>query len=289
LSSRAEGRFAVPVLLVAVAAISSAAILVRLGTGVHPVALAAWRAGIVAVLLAPTWRPFGRRDGALVVLSGLCLALHFGTWFASISHTTVLRSTVFVCLNPIWVGLGEWLLLKRPPGWRYWLGVAVAVLGVAGMGGDLDGGSLYGDALALVGGLFGSAYLLTGRVVRQRVAIGSYACSVCAVACAALTVVGVSASVPLGGFSMPQWTVIAALALGPHMIGHNGVNYALKYLPAAPVAAVILLEPVGAAALAAGLFGERPSRPELLGGFVILIGVWMATWRGAAEVVDPVR
>ena len=272
-------------LAVAVMAISSAAILVRLGDGVHPVALAAWRAGIVATLLAPTWRPFSRRDAALVLLSGTCLALHFWSWFASISHTTVLRSTVLVCLNPIWVGLGEWLVLKRPPGGRYWLGVAVAIGGVALMGGSLGGGSLYGDGLALVGGMFGSAYLLTGRAVRQRVGIGPYASSVCAVACVGLLVVAGVGGVPLSGFSQPQWLVIAALALGPHMIGHNGVNYALKYLPAAPVAAAILLEPVGAALLAAGLFGELPGPRELVGGAVILGGVLVATWVGRQREV----
>ena len=271
-----------PVLALAVTAISTAAVLVRLAPDVSPVAAALWRTAAVGLLLSPTLigakLKLKRWDSLLIILSGLLLALHFWTWFASLSHTTVMRSTVLVCLTPIWAGLLEWGLLKQAPDRRYWGGVVLALLGVVAMSGaSLEGISFLGDGLALLGGVLSASYLLVGRVVRPRVPIGPYGSLICLSCAAWLLPAAFLTGSSLTGFAMTSWFVLAGMALGPQLLGHIGLNYAVRYVPAATVAALLLLEPVGASMLGALLLAEFPTMQEIFGGVLILAGVGVSS------------
>jgi len=281
----------VGVLAVAVLAISSAAVLVRaIGPAVHPLALAFWRTLGIAVLLAPAVRRVSRRDAARIALAGVCLAGHFATWFGSLQTLGVLRSTVLVCLGPLWTGFLEWTFLRRRPSAIFFVGLLLALPGIALLtGSDPGPDSLQGDALALLGGMLGAAYLVLGRSVRARVGIGTYASLVCAAAAAALAPAVVLAHVPLVGFAPRTWALIAALAVGPQLLGHNGFNYALRWLPAATVASVTILEPVGATVLAAIFLGERPGPLAILGGVLAVAGVYGATRRPGAAWAGSTR
>lgn len=293
----------VPVMILAVTAISAAAVLVRLAPEVHPIGAGFWRTLLVGGLLLPVallrrppgtppWRlldRLARRDLLVILGAAALLAGHFWSWFASLHMTTVLRSTVLVCLNPIWAGVFEWVFLRRNPGGRFWLGIGVAVAGVvlmttSGSSPELDGATaaarpLLGDALALLGGLLGALYLLAGRVVRPRVDIDLYGAVMCLACALWLLPAAALTGATLTGFSWQTWAVLAALGMGPQLMGHIGLNYAVRYLPAATVAAVTLLEPAGAAALGAAVLGELPEPREVLGAAVAVLGVGLATLR----------
>ncbi|MCB9762310.1 MAG: DMT family transporter [Alphaproteobacteria bacterium] len=276
-----RGRFVRPVLALAIVAISASAILVRLIPDVHPVTIAFWRTATVAVLLSPFLRRVSARDLALVVGAGACLALHFWAWFASIHHTSVMRSTVLVCLTPIWTGVLEGLLLGHRPGRRFWPGIGLAVGGVMVMIGFTPGqGSLLGDGLATLGGVLSSLYFLVGRSVRQRVQFAAYGAMVCGAAALWLLPVAMLVEAPLVGLPIASWAVIGGIILGPQLIGHVGLNYSIRYVPASLIAALIVLEPVGATALAAFVLGEVPGLREVAGAAIVLIGVFIAAREG---------
>jgi drug/metabolite transporter (DMT)-like permease len=265
------------VVLIALIAISSAGVLVRGAEEAHPLVVALWRTGAAAALLSPAIRRVSRADGLRIALAGALLAVHFGTWFGSLHLTTVLRSTVLVTLTPIWVGLLEWAVLKAPPARKFWFGVVAAIGGAALMGsGNSVRASLLGDGLALLGGLTGAGYFFLGRTVRERVGIGTYASLVCLAAALSLVPVVAVLDAPVVGFSSTTWMFIAALALGPQLLGHNGINYALGYIPAARLTSVTLLEPVGAALLAWVFLGETPSVTAALGGLLAMAGILVA-------------
>ena len=82
---------------------------------------------------------------------------------------------------------------------------------------------------------------------------------------------------PLWPETTTTWGLLALLALGPQLLGHNGFNYALRYLPAAVTSAAMLLEPVGATLLAWLILGEQPSRLAARGLVVVVSGVLTAT------------
>jgi drug/metabolite transporter (DMT)-like permease len=65
------------------------------------------------------------------------------------------------------------------------------------------------------------------------------------------------------------------------MLGHTGMNWALKHLPAYVVNLTVLGEPVGATLLAAALPGIRevPGVHTLVGGALILVGALVTARR----------
>lgn len=274
------------VLFLSIAAISTAAVLVRLVPDLHPISIAFWRTGIVACLLAPSLLGSGRSNlhGKRLlwtIVAGLCLALHFWTWFASLQLTTVMRSTVLVCLTPVWAGLWAWTIFKQAPDRQFWGGIGVALIGVGVMSlsGVADGStaSWQGDLLAVAGGILSGTYLTIGRGVRPHVDWAPYGAVVCMSCAGWLLLFAVATGASLGGLSTHAIWVLIAMALGPQFIGHIGFTVAVRYVPAYIVGAVILLEPVGATALGTVVLDEWPAVQEVIGALIIICGVMGAT------------
>jgi drug/metabolite transporter (DMT)-like permease len=67
------------------------------------------------------------------------------------------------------------------------------------------------------------------------------------------------------------------LAVGPQIVGHSSLNWALRYLSPTFVTASVLGEPVGSAILAYLVLRERPSTTEILGSAVVLGGILLCT------------
>lgn len=267
------------VLALAIATISSAGVLVSAMPAVDARVVAWWRMVGSAVVLAPFLGSMKWRGAWRVVLAGLFLATHFATWFASLRYIPVMRSTMLVTLAPIWAGLIEMGVLGRPPARKFWLGLGIALVGVVLMTqGFASPASWRGDLLALVGGMSGAAYFVIGSEVRKSVGVMPYMAVVCAVAALALSPVVWLAHEPVFGFDARVWWLLAALVLGPQLVGHQGLTYVLKYLPASTVTAMTLLEPLGAAVLAFIFLQEIPSLTEIAGGALVLFGVFQA-WR----------
>jgi drug/metabolite transporter (DMT)-like permease len=78
-----------------------------------------------------------------------------------------------------------------------------------------------------------------------------------------------------------ELAIFAALALGPMLLGHTGLNWALKQSPAYLVNLTLLGEPVGATIIAAMLPGIRevPAPATLAGGAVVLVGILLTARR----------
>jgi len=223
-----------------------------------------------------------------MTLSGLLLALHFWSWIASLRFTTVASSVVLVSLKPVFAwGIAALWLREHPSRTEAW-GIALAVLGASLIGlGDarLSLGALGGDALALAGAVTGAGYYVIGRRVRQTVGIWRYATAVYAVAAAALALLAVVRATPLVGFARRDWAVFAALAAGPMLVGHTGMNYALKHFRATTVNVAALGEPVGASVIAWLLpsLREVPPVTALVGGLVVLLGTALSVGAGSRE------
>jgi drug/metabolite transporter (DMT)-like permease len=275
-----------------VAVVSTASILIRYAQaeGASSLAIAAGRLGIAAAALAPFALPALRRDLPrlatrdllLCGLSGLLLAIHFWTWIASLEYTSVASSTALVTTNPLWVALASAWLLRERPGAATLSGIVLTAAGsTAIFASDASGAGatdspLLGNSLALAGAVAASGYLLIGRSLRAAVSLTSYVWLAYAAAAVVLWLAlllweGEVAPIPPAG-----WWFIAALALGPQLLGHTAFNWALRRLSATFVALAILGEPVGSALLAYVLLGER-FEPLQLAGFVLLLtGIFIA-------------
>src|SRR6185437_2228932 len=214
----------------------------------------------------------------LMALSGLALAAHFWTWIASLQYTSVASSVVLVSLMPVFAwGIAALWLHEHPTRREKW-GIALAVVGAILIGvADASGavGAIGGDMLALTGGLAAAIYFVLGRRVRATVGVWTYATVVYTVAAAALAGLAIGSGVAFTGYPTSDWAVFLALAAGPMLIGHTGLNYALKHFRATTVNVAALGEPVGATILAwlIPAIHEVPAPLALVGGAVTLGGI----------------
>ena len=276
-------------LAAAVAAVSAGAVLVRLSEAPSSVA-AFYRVLFTTLPLSSVaaWRyraelaRIRSRDLAFAVLSGIALAVHFAAWFESLRWTSVAASVTLVQAQPVFVALGAWLLLRERVTRRRVAGIAVAVGGMASMSlGDFLAGvtvgprPLYGNALALFGAVAAAGYVLAGRSLRQRISLVPYVTVVYGVCVLVLLSFVLAAGHPLTGYPPREWLLFAGLAAGPGLLGHTVLNWALAHLESSVVSVSLLGEPVGATLLAFALLSEAPTPATVVGGCVVLLGIYV--------------
>lgn len=275
------------VLLLGALSIASGAILIRKAEGVDPLVIALWRCGLAALLVLPMALRRGateaprlvRSDFIWILLAGLSLAAHFATWIESLSHTSVASSTVLVSTTPIWVGLLAPRFTGDRVGRGMGIGIGVCTLGAVALGLSDRGGverALYGDGLALAGGIFASLFLLFGRKVRQRTSFPRYLALAYGTAALALVPWVVVGGEPV--FDHPPRVLLALvlLTLIPQLLGHSSFQWALRWVSAPLVAVSTVGEPVGATLLAWVLLGERPTLGRALAVVILCAGILIA-------------
>ncbi len=308
--------FAPPLLVLAlgVLAVSTASIFIRYAQEFAPsLVIAAWRLSMATIILAPlalTRRrhelgSLTRKELGLALLSGLFLALHFATWISSLAYTTVASAVVLVDTAPLWVALiaplalGERITRQVKIGmWLAFIGGVVVALSdaCAWSGSGLScpplaefvrGRAFIGDLLALAGALAAAAYLIIGRRVRARVSLLTYIFVVYGISAIALILFMFVARQPALGYPPIAYLWFLALALFPQLLGHTSYNWALGYLPAAYVSLALLGEPIGSTLLAVAFLSETPSGLKVIGGALILAGIYLASRKEGGS--DPAQ
>ena len=268
------------VLLLGVVGIAMSAILVRYSQA-PSVVTAVYRLGWTVLLLAPVvlfrfraeLRRITGRDALLCALSGLCLALHFLTWFESLKWTSLAVSTVLVSTEAIFTALGFALFLKGriPPLGRAAILLAFAGSAVLALAGGAGQAVLYGNLLALASAVFVSVYTLIGSVQRAALSTTVYTFLTYLACLAALLVMALASHTPLVGYGGQEILIGLALAVLCTLMGHSLFSWCLKFLSPAYVSAVKLCEPVVSGLLAVQLFGEIPTLLQL-GGMALVLG-----------------
>lgn len=273
-----------------------AAIFFRLADEAPTLAVAGYRmlfaaiivAGFSAVVLSMRREAMpGRRTMALLATSGVFLAAHFWSWFASLEHTSVGSSVIIVCMQPLLAALLGYVFLREQPVRAEWIGIALAAIGLVVIGGRdflSDPGELGGDALALAGGVFAAVYRTIGRAARGEVSTHLYSGTVYGVAAAVLWLSILVLRPQVSGYEADTWTFIVLLALIPQVVGHTAFNWALAHYRVVTVGIATLGEPILATLLAIPILGESPTLGVIVGGPFIIAGVYVGL-RGAT--VEP--
>jgi drug/metabolite transporter (DMT)-like permease len=269
-------------LVLAIVAISTGAPFVRWAHPAPALAIGTLRVGGAALLLFAAGRKDIRalRDvprGELkwIALSGALLAVHFGTWIASLSFTSTAASVALVCTNPVFAALFGSLLGDRVTR-REGAGIAIAAGGCAVLaGGDWQAGgsALAGDGLALVGAASAAGYFVIGRRLRASVPLLPYLGTVNAIAAIALVVAAVATGARLDALPAHSYLACAGAALVASFIGHSLLNAAVRTTPAHLVALAVLGEPIGASLITWAAFSEQPPIHAVAGGAIVLAGI----------------
>jgi drug/metabolite transporter (DMT)-like permease len=278
-------------LSLAVVFVSFGAILVRL-CAAPPLAVSFYRVAIASLVLLPfahgdarrSWRTLDGRRRTLLLASGLALALHFATWIASLSYTTVASSVLLVNTAPLFAIVLSRVFLHEKPSLVVEVATPIAFAGAALIAfGDWTGspGSLLGNGLALAGAVTLAVYQVVGRGLRDALPLNAYVLGVWSVAACVLAVLARSSGVALGDYPVRTWLLFTALAIVPTLGGHGLVNKSLRSFPAPTVGLFLLGEPVIASVLAWLVFREVPGPWSLAGGAIVLAALGLVLARRA--------
>jgi len=275
-------------LFVAVVAVSWAAIFIKL-TGAPPLATAFYRMSFATLFILPlalrkSLPELIKIKGKILIVSlfsGIFLGLHFATWITSLDYTSISNSVVLVTTQPIFVAILSHLLLKEKINLTILSAILLALLGSFIIsGGDFRVGkaNFFGDVLALIGAIMAAAYLMCGRVVRQKLSLFSYIFMVYFISALVLGILCIIWRTPLYPYPPRTFLWFILLGLIPTVIGHTLYNWALKYIKAYLVGITILGEPVGATILAYLIFKQIPPTLTYLGAVAIFTGIFLVFW-----------
>jgi len=269
---------------VAVVGISSSA---PLSTAVvAPVlAVAFWR-NLIGALATAGWVGTCERDGLTglwhdrrsvgrCLLSGMLLAVHFGTWLTGLRLTSVTASTALVCTTPVWTVAFD-LMRRVPVPRRVLIGVLLAmtgVLAITGVDAARSGPALLGDLLSVTGALAAAGYVAVGNRVLRSTSTAVYTFVVYGTCALVLLAACLLSGTKLVGFTPRAWTELALIAIGAQLLGHTLLNAALPQVGVTPLALAILLEVPGAALVAWAWLGQVPPAAVLPGAALMLLGL----------------
>ena len=294
----AESRVALSAVVVGVLAVSAAAIFIRLADA-PALAIAFWRNALGVLVLLPLafyWRETFPRGRVLLVglASGVALGAHFGFWISSLDYTSVAASVVLVCTQPVFVAILAYLVFGERTSPLSVLGILIALAGTAVLSADGSVGSatFFGNMLAVVGAITVAVYVLIGRSLRTTgVGVLPYSIVVYASAVATLAPAALYTGAPLWGYSGETWFWLWVMTLGPQILGHTVLNWALKYVEASIVSGTVLAEPVISALLAWLILSEKPGIATVSGGAVVLFGLFLLLrgYRPPPKDVPPVE
>jgi drug/metabolite transporter (DMT)-like permease len=269
---------------VGVVSLGFAAIFVRWADAPGPVA-SFYRLLVAVSLLA--W-PFYRQvktKGELPVrgvwvaaLGGLFFAGNLAFWASGVLLSGATIPTLLLNTAPLWVGLGAVILFREQLNAIFWMGLLLALAGTLLILGfdslralSLGIGALFG----LLAGIFQAGYMLVTQRGREILRALIYFWVAAVSSTLTLLVISLALRQPLTGYSAFTYLNFFALGLVSQVLGHLSINYALGFLPASIVSPTLLGQPVVTAILAGLLLGEKLYTWQILGGIIILAGVFL--------------
>ncbi len=217
------------------------------------------------------------KGAILCAASGVFLAFHFLAWFVSLRYTSIASATILVNTHPIIIVLGSFFILRERIKKKALLFIGMTLAGslIISFGDYSRGGdSLFGDLMALLGALSVSGYILIGRVVRQKMPLFLYTFTVYLSSTVVLIFLDLVTGTPLFPYAIREFIIFFALAFFCTIGGHTVLNWALRWVEPAYISTAILGEPVFASLVALFILREVPSIYTLLGGAVVISGIY---------------
>lgn len=279
-------------LFISIIGVSFASVIIKTTTA-QPLIISFYRLLFTTILLIPIifFSPkirnhFSRltiREYGIMIIIGIVLALHFSFWITSLRYTSVASSVVLVTSHPVIVAPLSFIFLNERISKINITGIVISLVGVfilvyGNYSGAFDQNSLFGNILALLGGVAAGFYILGGRFMRRTVSVIIYAIVVYTIATTLLLSFIVFSKIELFALSQQDLMLIFMMAVVSGVGGHTLYNWSLAHIRASLASVALLGEPIGAALLAFLLpwINELPTIWTLIGGAIVLTGVYLA-------------
>jgi drug/metabolite transporter (DMT)-like permease len=222
------------------------------------------------------------------VAGGIFFAIELVLWQVALLATSAANATLLVNLAPAWVGLGALFLFRERLGSYFWGGLVIAFIGMSLV---VSGGARqlanfnYGDILAIGGSFFYALYLLVTQRVRANMDTLTFLALSITSSVVILLATCLVLGAPLSGFNTRAWMSLAALGLFSHLGGYLAINFALGHLRASSVSVSLLGQPVITALISIPLLGEFLNVQQILGGTIVLVGIYLVNRRGSSGTI----
>ncbi|HJY86292.1 MAG TPA: EamA family transporter, partial [Candidatus Acidoferrales bacterium] len=226
------------------------------------------------------------RDMAIFFQLGLLgVAINQVCFTVGLNYTTVGHSAVIIGTGPILILLMAWAVGLEALTVKKVLGLALAFGGVivlaAEQGLSLRSGTLSGDLITLAGSLAFALYTVLGKCVAEQydsVSMNTYNFLIGAVMVLPLAARQAAALSREGSWSAVAWQGWVALfymAAGASVLAYLIYFWVLRYMTASRLGTFAYLQPVLTTLLGVGLLGERVTYNLLVGGSLVLAGVYL--------------
>ena len=275
-----------------------------LGKSTHAsgVVLSFWRmwiaSGVLLIIVIVTKRWPTLQDFRRAGLAGVLFGLNICVFFIAIESVSIAVALIISALAPV-VALPVSVMLmgERPTAIKVMcaaasvIGVVVAVL-VAPSTESGTSSAAIGYLWALLALVFWVAYLLISKGVRPHVETVRFMFVVSVIGAITVSMLVVITSADLGEIHGSGWAWVVLLAIGPGIAGHGLVAWAQPRVDASVTTVLIQAEPVGAAAAAWLVLGERVSFAQAMAMSAVVAALCVLAYSesrdGGLEVVDAI-
>jgi drug/metabolite transporter (DMT)-like permease len=218
-------------------------------------------------------------------LAGVFFAFDLGLFNTAVLNTSAANATLLGNNAPVIVGLASWFVFRKRPSAMFWMGLALALIGSAFIVGNdalrhANFGS--GDAMAMIASVFFASYLITIERVRSDVDTLTLTTVAVAASAATLLVLCLLLGVPLWGYTTHAWLELIGLGIVSQVGGYLAITYALGHLPATITSVGLLGQAPLTALLAIPLLGEPLIASQIIGGVLVLTGIYVVNRRASA-------
>lgn len=225
------------------------------------------------------------------------LGITFHQWLQSNGLLTSDASTTgwIIATGPVFMALLGWLFLQEKLGWRRVGGIALAGLGVitviskGNLGAVLAGSfGAPGDWLILASSPNWAVFSTVSRSALERhpAARMMFFVMLFGWLLTSIQFFGGGFQAEIALLTRPGWLGIGFLGLFCTGLAYFFWYDALKVLPASQLGVFLYFEPLSSVAVAAALLNEPVTAASMLGGAVILFGVWQVNRRTVRKKVQ---
>ena len=267
----------------------------RLGVDtMGPQAIAFWRyvaaTPMIFTIVLLVHRRLPVMPNRFAIMAGVFFALDIALWHAALTLTTVANSTFILNLGNIGVGLLAWIFLKERVTRIWAIAVVIAIGGALLLtqgGGAVAQGDIRGDMLAVGSAVLVSFYMLTLKIARRELSgldVLFWVTVVEMVTAGLVTALVGETFIPA---DPAGWRAPLLLAVIVQCFGQGLIITGLGRTPAAIAGVLLLVQPVVAAAVSWRFFGEALLGWQILGGGLILVGVFLSQMGKQRSKLQP--
>jgi len=242
---------------------------------------------LVLLVVRGELKHFGLRDVYWLVLPALAFAVDLSMWHRSIYYIGPGVATLIGNFQVFVMALAGVVFYRERLGWRFAVGLALAILGlwlIVGRGwAALTADYRLGVLLGVLTGVAYAIYMLTQRRAQLHRPALTPQLALCGVSLMCAAMLAAAVVVEGEGFAIPDgqsWAALLALAFFGQVLGWVLISQAMPVLPASLVGLLLLLQPALAFVLDVILFARPTVLTDWIGLALSLFGIFVASQRG---------